>query len=78
MLDISSLVVLFCLYKQMIELYYMVALMIVFMVASFILIDNVQAYSVTKDKCFLRRIVISVSVMVVSFILFRVLYTGLL
>lgn len=61
----------------MIEIYYMMAIMVVFVLTAFSLVENMYMFFSTRMIAYLRRIAILMVIIVVCVILFRFVYIDL-
>ena len=59
------------------EIYYMIALMVVFVVAMFAMCDNIYMFHYTRMMTYLYRTAILMAIMVVCAIVFRLIYIDL-
>lgn len=59
------------------EIYYMIALMVVFVVAMFAMCENIYMFRYTRMVTYLYRTAILMAIMVVCVIVFRLIYIDL-
>lgn len=59
------------------EIYYMIALMVVFVVAMFTMCENIYMFHYTRMATYLYRTAILMAIMVVCVIVFRLIYIEL-
>ena len=59
------------------EIYYMIALMVVFVVDTFAMCENIYMFHSTRMMAYLYRVAIFMAIMVVCVIVFRLIYIDL-